>query len=120
MRSFVRRYPWTVAFTILFVAMIAGFGRVQNISEGQQEDRNARREESIARDQQFCRAIPTVSVAGAQALINVVLAQNRSEGASASEIRRIKTQGRLYVAEARRLALEQLPECPKILASQAP
>jgi hypothetical protein len=116
--AYFRRYPWTLAFLILFAAMLIGFYRDSTISSDQEAEREVRRAENLARDKQFCRAIPNTAVAGAQALINVVIAQARVDGANAAELTRIKKQGANYTQEARRLALEQLPECPKILVTR--
>lgn len=116
--KYFRHRPWTLAFLILFFAMCLGFLRVDQLSDNQESDREARRAENLKRDQQFCRAIPNTAVAGAQALINVVIAQARVDGATSAELARIKEQGADYTAEARRLALDQLPECPKILVTR--
>jgi hypothetical protein len=116
--GFIRRYPWAVAFMILFVAMTVGFFRVDQIDSEQERDRADRRAENLLRDKQFCRAIPNSTVAGAHALVNILEVQNRAEGASEEEISELKKLGLLYTEEARRLALKQLPECPKILVTR--
>lgn len=118
LKRFIQRYPWSVAFLILFVAMSVGFYRVEQIDGEQEADRQTRRAENLVRDKQFCRAIPNSTVAGAQALVNILEVQNRQEGASEAEIEQLRSLGVLYTAEARRLALKELPECPKILVTR--
>lgn len=118
--QFGKRYPWTVAFLILFVAMIVGFYRVDQVSDEQNADRIERRAEILERDKQFCRAIPNTAVAGAQALVNILVIQRKRDGDPQSEINALKALGLLYTEEARRLALQQLPECPKILVTIPP
>ena len=126
-RHFCRKYPWTVACLLIILGMVVGFVRVDQISDEQKEvtqqqelDRLQRRAENLQRDKQFCRAIPNSTVAGAQALVNILEAQNRQEGASETEIAQLRALGRLYTGEARRLALEELPECPAILVTRPP
>jgi hypothetical protein len=63
--------------------------------------------------EQFCEAIPNAAAAGAQALVNVVVAQDRQEGESEAKIKSTIRLGKLYVAEARRLAKADLPDCPE-------
>jgi hypothetical protein len=63
--------------------------------------------------QQFCEAIPNAAAAGAQALVNVVVAQDRQEGESEAKIKSTIRLGKLYVAEARKLAKADLPDCPE-------
>jgi hypothetical protein len=119
-KTFGQRYPWTIAFMILLIAMCFGFWRVDQIGDDQAADRVARRAEVLKRDQQFCRAIPNTAVASAQALINIVVAQAMREGASKEAISNMKVKGLAYTEEARRLALAELPECPKILVTMPP
>jgi hypothetical protein len=120
LRAFIRRYPWTVAFTILFIAMGFGFWRVEQIDKARESERTDRRAEFLVRDQQFCRAIPNVAVANAQALINVVILQAIRDGRPKSDIEATRERGKEYTSETRRLALEQLPECPRILVTPPP
>lgn len=115
MITFAKRYPWTIAFLILFIAMSVGFFRVQGIYDELQDSRQARIAETLKRDKQFCNAIPNVAESSAQALVNVLVADLRRRNASAEEIRDLVERGRRYTQEARRLALEDLPECPAIL-----
>lgn len=114
MINFAKRYPWTVAFLILFIAMSVGFFRVEHVQNDLEDDRKARAVENLARDKQFCTAIPNASEAGAQALVNVLVAERRREKAPAAEINDLIQRGRVYTDEARRLAIEDLPECAKI------
>lgn len=120
MIEFARRYPWTVAFLILFLAMSVGFFRMEHVQNDLEGDRKARALENLARDKQFCNAIPNAAEAGAQALVNVLVADLRRRNGTAKEINDLLERGRRYTNEARRLALRDLPECPKILASPSP
>ena len=60
---------------------------------------------------QFCTAIPNAAAAGAQALVNILVA-NAEPGTPQAQIDETRRLGRLYVAEARHLALADLPDCP--------
>lgn len=61
---------------------------------------------------QFCAAIPNVAAASQQALINI-LVQNAPPDTTDAEVAETLRLGRLLVAEARRLAQADLPDCPK-------
>lgn len=115
MRDFVHRYPWTVAFLILFCAMLLGFLRVQSIQDDVSADRDARTAENLRKDRQFCIGIPNTAESVAQALVNILVADLRENGGSAKEINDLLDLGRRYTDEARQLALSNLPACPKIL-----
>jgi hypothetical protein len=45
--------------------------------------------------------------------VNVIVAQDRQEGESEAKIKSTLRLGKLYVAEARRLAKADLPDCPE-------
>jgi hypothetical protein len=95
---------WTlVVLAVLVTASAVGL----SISFSQAKSDRDRQE------QQFCEAIPNAAAAGAQALVNVVVAQDRQEGESEAKIRSTIRLGKLYVAEARRLAIADLPDCPE-------
>lgn len=115
-KNFCEKYPWSVAFLILFIAMGVGFFRVDQIADQRTEDLVERRVETLKRDKQFCTAIPNVAEASAQALVNILIANAKRRGDTREEIQRITDLGHLYTDESRRLALEDLPECPKLLA----
>lgn len=100
---------------ILFVAMCVGFFRVDAIADQRSDDLAERRAENLARDKQFCEAIPNAAEAGAQALVNVLVENSRRQGAAPETIAETRALGVLYVAEARRLVLEDLTQCPQIL-----
>jgi hypothetical protein len=93
---------WTlVVLAVLVTASAVGLS-VSFSQARSDRDRQAR---------QFCEAIPNAAAAGAQALVNVIVAQDRTEGESEAKIKNTIELGRLYVAEARRLARADLPDC---------
>jgi len=49
-----------------------------------------------------------------------VILQAIRDGRPKAEIEAVKKQGREYTAETRKLALEELPECPGILVTRPP
>ena len=95
------RYWILLALVVLVSSSILAYQSAENkaISDRQTE--------------QFCEAIPNVAAAGAQALVNIVVNRDREEGTPEAEIRETIAIGEIYVAEARRLALADLPDCPQ-------
>lgn len=113
--EFGRQYPWTVAFVILFAAMIAGFLAIGHINSRQQADREERISNDARIDRQFCVAIPEVAAASAEALVNTARRQAIRNNSSSEELEELNRQGVIYIAEARQLAESKLPSCPRIL-----
>lgn len=120
-------------FWIIFVSVLAALAFSYALYENQ-KDRNERRDDQLAFNEQirafgdqqrqfndrvkqltdqFCSAIPNAAGAGAQALVDVLVADARATGESQVEIDNTLRLGVLYVARARELALRDLPDCPR-------
>lgn len=108
----VARPHWqaiTIGLVVLATSFVGGFAIIAN---GRQSDAEARQRAEITR--QFCTAIPNVASRTAQALVDVVVADDKAHHIPQARIDNTVRLGRLYVGRARTLALEDLPACKQI------
>lgn len=98
---------WTRIIVIVGVTLLMGFGVVLGVRA---YDAGQARDERRA---EFCAALPNAAAAGAQALIDISLAEAIKKNSPPEEIARIKRVGALYVSLARKRVLEDLPSCPQ-------
>lgn len=113
--KFIDRYPWTLAFLILFVAMLVGIFRIEHVDNDQARYRGAILSEMIVRDRQFCDAIPNSAEAAAMAHTEIMIQDALDRGpVTAEEINRLKALGDEFAFKLRRLVIEDLPQCQKV------
>lgn len=108
-------YPWSIAFLILFIAMGAGFLRTEQVADDHLADVAKQQQRELARDLQFCTAIPAAATAAARALTIVTIRDSIDRRDTLVDRQKVREMGIFYTTEARRLVLEDLPECQKIL-----
>lgn len=75
-----------------------------------QSVRNQRREQQADFNEQICEAVLNAAASGAQALVDVLQADYMRRGIDTAPL---ETLGKLYVARARQLVLEDLTACPR-------
>lgn len=110
--AYLRRNWQIVVIAVLVLAAGVTISAQTLANARSADERRAERDRQAA---QFCTAIPNAAVASAQALVNILIGQAIKEGAPRSDIERTTMLGHLFTAEARRLALADLPACPQII-----
>lgn len=110
-RKAARLHWQAIAISVLVLAT-AAVGSYAIISNGQQNDEDARR--AVAINAQFCTAIPNVAARTAQALVDILVTDATAHHVPRARIDNTRRLGRLYVSRARLLALSDLPACTQI------
>lgn len=105
--AFTRLRRWLIAAAAVWAI---AQGAVLWLGWHEVEARRAQRLEQIS---QLCTAVPNAAAAGAQALIDTLVADARRRGVSAPQIAETERLGALYVTRARYLTVQDLTSCPK-------